>query len=236
MAMKYLKVYYDWSEVTKTLSDAEKGRLITAMVEHAKGNKSPELSGTERHLFPMFQAQIDRDNESYEKVSRIRAEVGLKGGQASASKAKQKQAKTSNCLQDQEKEEEKDKRKLFSPDSKPYQCAKYLAAQIQERLPQGKPADEKQLQSWADSFDKVNRIDGYDWQTIGEVLTFSQTDEFWKKNILSGATFRKQFIKLYAKLPEGQREQAPRKPIKGKVVDIADEDGNVYKKFVRESD
>ena len=31
MAMQYIKVYYDWIEVTQTLSDAERGRLINAI-------------------------------------------------------------------------------------------------------------------------------------------------------------------------------------------------------------
>lgn len=69
MAMKYLKVYYDWAEVTTTLSDAEKGRLISAMVAYAKEKKLLELSGTERHLFPMFKAQIDRDRDDYQEIS-----------------------------------------------------------------------------------------------------------------------------------------------------------------------
>ena len=72
MAMKYLKVYYDWAEVTATLSDAERGRLITALVQYAKAGILPELTGAERHLFPMFQAQIDRDRDDYKEISEKR--------------------------------------------------------------------------------------------------------------------------------------------------------------------
>jgi hypothetical protein len=88
----------------------------------------------------------------------------------------------------------------FDHESKPYKCAVFLDREICSRLPAKKPAPENILQSWADAFDKLNRIDGYRWSLIGEALEFSQSDEFWQKNILSGATFRKQFIKIYAKM------------------------------------
>lgn len=89
---------------------------------------------------------------------------------------------------------------IFGNNSKPYKCAVFLDREICSRLPAKKPASEKILQSWADAFDKLNRIDGYKWSLIGEALEFSQSDKFWQKNILSGATFRKQFLKIYAKM------------------------------------
>jgi hypothetical protein len=97
-----------------------------------------------------------------------------------------------------------DEEKAFNKTSKPYRCAAFLNEQISIRLPQRKEATEKVLQSWADDFDKTNRIDGYKWELIGEVLEFSQQEEFWQKNILSGAAFRKQFVKLYSKMGESK--------------------------------
>jgi hypothetical protein len=93
-----------------------------------------------------------------------------------------------------------DKRKVFEHDSKPYKCAKYLDKQIRERLPKVNPADERTLQRWADAFDKLNRINKYEWDLISDVLVFSQEDKFWQTNILSGDKFRKQFESLYAKM------------------------------------
>lgn len=46
---------------------------------------------------------------------------------------------------------------------------------------------------WCDDIDKLNRIDGYDFQTIMAVMKWSQQDDFWKQNILSGKKLRKQF-------------------------------------------
>lgn len=88
----------------------------------------------------------------------------------------------------------------FDHAHKAYKCATYLDAKVCDLMPNKKAADEVTLQKWADAFDKTNRINGYEWELIGEVLEFSQEDDFWKTNILSGDKFRKQFEQLYAKM------------------------------------
>lgn len=89
--------------------------------------------------------------------------------------------------------------KNFSNDDKEYKLSKYLSKCIAERL--DKPLkDEKTLQSWAKEFNKMVRLDKYDFDEMLEVLQFSQTDEFWKKNILSAAKFRKQYLTLLAQM------------------------------------
>jgi phage replication O-like protein O len=89
--------------------------------------------------------------------------------------------------------------KIFSNDDKEYKLSKYLSKCIAERL--DKPLkDEKTLQSWAKEFNKMVRLDKYDYDEMLEVLQFSQTDDFWKKNILSAAKFRKQYLTLLAQM------------------------------------
>lgn len=88
----------------------------------------------------------------------------------------------------------------FDHAHKAYKCAAYLDGKIRELMPNKKATEESTLQKWADAFDKTNRINGYEWELIGEVLEFSQEDDFWKTNILSGDKFRKQFEQLYAKM------------------------------------
>lgn len=100
---------------------------------------------------------------------------------------------------DAEPDEPKKKNRIYEPDSYPYKAARYLADRIAENIPGSKPTMEAQLQKWADAFRLLNERDGYDWNTISGVLAFSQEDDFWKTNVLSGATFRKQFLKLLAK-------------------------------------
>lgn len=95
---------------------------------------------------------------------------------------------------------EKNYKKSFSPDGEAYRCALFLAKKIHQRLPKSKPQTEATRQRWAGEMDKLNRIDGYSWETIAEVLDFSQRDEFWNTVVLSAEKFRKQFTALMAKM------------------------------------
>ncbi len=94
-------------------------------------------------------------------------------------------------------------KQTFAPDSLPYRAARWLADQIEDRLPNCTPHTEATLQSWAADFDKCHRLDKHDWESINEVLQFSQSDPFWQSNILSGGKFRKQYTQLLAKMGGG---------------------------------
>ena len=61
---------------------------------------------------------------------------------------------------------------------------------------------ESAIVRWSEDFDKLSRIDKRSWSEIEQVLRFSQADDFWKSNILSGATLRKQWDKLTAKMQQ----------------------------------
>ena len=110
MALCYIKLFYDWLEVTAELTFEEKGRLIDALVAYARGEER-RLTGNERFVFPMFRSQIDRDAAAYAEVSAKRRSAGSKGG-------KQKLANASKCNQDEgqdegnEKENEKESRTM----------------------------------------------------------------------------------------------------------------------------
>lgn len=76
MAKKYVKAYFDWIEQMSALSDAEKGRLFTSILEYARSGREPENSGREGLVFPTFKATLDREAE----IAAINAENGAKGG------------------------------------------------------------------------------------------------------------------------------------------------------------
>ena len=66
----HLKVYFDFEVKAKEYDDAEKGRLLLAMLRYAKDGTEETLTGNERFVFPVFKAQIDEDIRVYEtKVS-----------------------------------------------------------------------------------------------------------------------------------------------------------------------
>lgn len=104
MARSYIKLFLSWAEATAELTDAEKGRLVDAMIAHARGDPY-QLPGNERFVFPVFKSQLDRDAAAYEEICDKRKQAGAKGG-------RQKQAKPSKASQeDKEKEEDKEKDK-----------------------------------------------------------------------------------------------------------------------------
>lgn len=63
---------------------------------------------------------------------------------------------------------------------------------------------EATCQRWALDIEKICSIDGRDYPSITRVMNWVAGDEFWKKNVLSGATLRKQFDKLAIKASEGK--------------------------------
>lgn len=91
-------------------------------------------------------------------------------------------------------------KKSFPHDSKAYKCARWLSKQVLTRYPYTKAHGEDTLQRWADDIDKCNRLDGYEWEDISDVIRFSQQDKFWQENIRSGAAVRKQFETLMIKM------------------------------------
>ena len=74
MAIEYFCCYHSYLEAMEPLTDAEKGRLFTAMLVYSKTGEVPQLSGNERFIFPMMRGQIDRDNQRYDAKRKKQAE------------------------------------------------------------------------------------------------------------------------------------------------------------------
>jgi len=81
----------------------------------------------------------------------------------------------------------------FSDDSLEIKIANYLYAKIKINNNRTKKPN---LQSWADTINKIMRIDKYTKDEIRQVIDFSQDDSFWKTNILSAEKLRKQMQRL----------------------------------------
>ena len=119
--MAYIKVYKDWRESTKRLKDAEKGRLIDALVAYANGeDPEPILSGNEQYSFDGFRAQIDRDRAELEQKRKQHSEAGAKGNAVrwgdretshrdKSDRENRKEEKTKDQDQDQDQDNDKEK-------------------------------------------------------------------------------------------------------------------------------
>lgn len=115
MDMTYVKVYKDWPAATRRLKEAEKGRLIDAMVIYATTGDDPSarLGGNEQYVWPMFQAIIDRDRQALAKYSRTQSENGSKGGRPrknpQVSEESQEKPKNPSVFLESQKSQDKDK-------------------------------------------------------------------------------------------------------------------------------
>ena len=89
-------LYTDYKQHIDLLSLEEKGQLLDAIFNYAEGNEI-ELDGMAKMAFSFIRAQMDRDNENYEKTCEARREAGSKGGKAKVANAKQDVAKVANA-------------------------------------------------------------------------------------------------------------------------------------------
>lgn len=213
---KHIPLFDDQLEVVNFLSDQELGAAVRAAMQFMRDGSECELPGCTGMLYEVLKAQFLRQQKDVEN--------GSTGGrppknETNASKTKPPFSDSETPLKKDETTKEKrieDKitkdnslvspdgstkaKQVFEPDSLPYRAARWLADQIEERLPNCTPHSETTLQSWAADFDKCHRLDGHAWEDINDVLQFSQGDSFWSTNILSAGKFRKQYTQLLAKM------------------------------------
>lgn len=127
MGRSHLKVYFSFEEETACLSDAEKSRLLLAMVRYARDGADMVLSGNERFLWPVFKAQIDRDIAVYDskinngsKGGRPKEENRTKPNETEINRIKPNETENDKIEDRRLKTEEEDKdrkRRRFTPPS-----------------------------------------------------------------------------------------------------------------------
>lgn len=66
MAREGFVVYHEWLQWLEPYGDAERGRLLTAMLTYSLTGEAPGLSGNERFMWPAIRDKIDRDKKTYE--------------------------------------------------------------------------------------------------------------------------------------------------------------------------
>ncbi|MBM6918525.1 DUF6291 domain-containing protein [Intestinimonas butyriciproducens] len=80
MAREYICLYHSYRDAIQALDDAERGRLLTAMLEYTLTGDAGNLRGNERFVFPLIKSQIDRDNAKYARQCERNAANGKNGG------------------------------------------------------------------------------------------------------------------------------------------------------------
>ena len=78
--MAYVCLYSRYLQTLAPFTDAERGRIMTAMLTYATTGAIPTFEGNERYIWPTIQAQIDRDNAAYQEKCQKNQVNGAKGG------------------------------------------------------------------------------------------------------------------------------------------------------------
>lgn len=76
--MNYLQIFADKEALMEPFDDAERGRLLTAMLAYALHDELIELTGNERYIWPVFRQMIDQSRKSLQNKQaggRARAEA-----------------------------------------------------------------------------------------------------------------------------------------------------------------
>ena len=79
MAMKFIKVFYDWLDGWEVLTMEERGRMMTILLQFARGEEPMEPEGNERFLLPVYRQCIVRDQEIYQDICEKRRVSGRLG-------------------------------------------------------------------------------------------------------------------------------------------------------------
>jgi hypothetical protein len=90
--------YYDYQQHLALLTDAERGKLLMALLEYGKNGTQPQLEGAALMAFSFIKAQKDRDAAKYAETVKKRSEAGKKGGRPQK-KDKESEAEESNRKQ-----------------------------------------------------------------------------------------------------------------------------------------
>jgi hypothetical protein len=64
---QYIRILNSWKEETKALTDAEKGRLVDALIEYQITGKDQQPEGNEKLIYPVMAERIRRENATSER-------------------------------------------------------------------------------------------------------------------------------------------------------------------------
>ena len=88
-----------------------------------------------------------------------------------------------------------------------YKLAELLKQKILENHPTAKvPQD---LARWAAEIERTIRIDKRDPSELAKVITWCQSDTFWRANILSAKKLREKYDTLYLQMERGENNRKP---------------------------
>lgn len=95
MANDYIKLWVkDYRALLEPFNEAERGRILWAMMDYKETGSEPKFLGNERFVWAAIKAKIDASNEAYERQAAANRANGARGGRPRKSKETQETQKT----------------------------------------------------------------------------------------------------------------------------------------------
>lgn len=200
MAKESFIIYKEFYPAIEHLSDAQLGRLFRSIFEYHRNGSDCEDSEI-KMAFMFFKNQFRLDEEKYQKVIDRNRKNGLSGGRPKDNEETQTNPNNPVGFQEPKKpyndndkdnvkendnENEKElKRSLFSLESKKF--AEWFSKELK---PESMNPTEKDLESWAKTYDKLKK-DGKTKEQIVAATKWARNDDFWAKNFQNPNKLRK---------------------------------------------
>lgn len=94
MANDYIKLWVkDYRALLEPFNEAERGRILWAMMDYKETGSEPKFLGNERFVWAAIKAKIDASNEAYERQAAANRANGARGGRPRKSKENQENPK-----------------------------------------------------------------------------------------------------------------------------------------------
>lgn len=102
MALEYIQLFADMEELFEPYDDAQRGRLMMAMMAYAYRGEAPEFAGVEKFVWPVLRQHIDRCAASVE----AKKAAGSKGGKNAKAESASKQREAGGSREKQSEADE----------------------------------------------------------------------------------------------------------------------------------
>ncbi|WP_229421803.1 DUF6291 domain-containing protein [Massiliimalia timonensis] len=172
MPREYFCAYHSYLKGIKRLSEAERGRLFTALLQYSAGEEELiKLQGREEVLFDVYSDQIDRDSEKYEEKCRKNRENGSKANGTERGRT------VPNAPQDKDKGKDKDniKEKNILKKETRHQYGEYQNVLLSDE------EMEKLKAEFPDYQERIERLSEYCAQTGKSYKNYLATIRVWAK-------------------------------------------------------
>lgn len=183
--MRELKIKATFAKTTEALSDVEFGRLIRGMLKYASSGEEPQLSGSERILWPAAKGEVEDQLQAFNRRSAANKKNVTKRYEPLRNSTKSTNRTNSYEFVEQRKAEEKAEEKAEKGEKKIFPLEPPLEENTQREEKEGEKEGEKKMSFRA------------------RTSTETAFDEFWA--VYPKKVGKKDAFKAFQKVPVSER-------------------------------